>query len=167
MRLALLALGLIAGCAADPKQGYSFASVTPAGVRTVAVPVFANYAYEPGLDVELTEAVIKEIQRVTGWTIASGDAADTTLTAAITSVRYRRLSADPVTGLVNEMGVEVTVDFDWRDNRSGKTLASRRSFTSGDTFVPARPSREPIGAARTGTTQRLAKDIVAALRSEW
>ena len=40
-------------------------------IRTVAVPVFNNSTFEAGLDAQLTEAIIKEIQRTTKWTVVS------------------------------------------------------------------------------------------------
>jgi hypothetical protein len=161
------AVGVLAGCASDPRRGYAFRSATPDGVRTVAVPVFENSTFDAGVEAALTEAVIKELQRTPGLRVVQGGGADTTLRAIVTSSEMRRLSTQSSTGLTQELGVTLKVDFDWRDNRSGKVLVSRRDFAAADTFVPARPSNERLETGRNGAIQRLAVDLVAELRSTW
>lgn len=164
--LALAALAL-AACAADPTRGYSFTPAHDASVRSIAVPVFNNRTFTTPLEVELTDAVIKEIRRSTPWTIVADAAADTTLTGTITAHRMRTLSRARTTGLVQEVGVEITIDFDWRDNRSGELLLSKRSFSALDTFVPARGTAERLETGQLGATEALARAIVAELRSNW
>jgi len=165
----VLALGLLglAGCASDPRQGYSSASTYPDNVRTVSVPVFENYTYDPGLEAEVTEAVIKELQRSTPLRVVASGKADSALKGIIKRSELRRLSVQKGTGFVQEMGVTITVDFDWQDARTGAMLVSRREFAAADTFVPARPSGERIDTGRSGAVSRLAHDLVSELRSNW
>jgi hypothetical protein len=158
---------LLPGCASDPSRGYSFASTTPSAVRSIAVPIFQNNTFEMGLEAELTEAIIKEIQRSPGLVVAGQDAADTLLTGLITSADLRRVSLDSRTGLAQELSYTITVDFDWKDRRGGRVLTARRSFAATDTFVPGGPTAEPIATGRRGAAQRLARDIVAQLQSDW
>ncbi len=167
--LALLpgALLAMAGCASDPSSGYSFASTYPANVKTIAVPVFDNLTFYPGLEVQLTEAVIKQLQASSGLRVVGAENADTRLHVVITDVRMRRLTLQRTTGLVQEEALQMSIDFDWRDNRSGKTIISRTNFAAADTFVPARPSGERIEVGQLGVIQRLAHDIVAEMRSSW
>lgn len=166
----VMALGALVGglgCASDPTQGYSFKSVHSEDVRTIAVPVFKNTTFTTGIEGQLTEAVIKEITRTTRWKISSPTAADTTLTGTITSSRLRPLTRDPVTGMVQEVGTELSVNFTWSDNRSGKVLTERTGFTAMDTFVATRNTGERLEVGQMGTIDQLAKDIVAELRSNW
>ncbi len=44
----------------------------------------------------------------------------------------------------------VTVDFEWRDNRTGKVLVSQRNFSATDTFVASRPSAERLEQGEQG-----------------
>lgn len=155
------------GCASDPARGYSFASTTPSTVRSVAIPVFQNNTFEMGLEAELTEAIIKEIQRSPGLVVAGQDSADTLLTGLITSAELRRISLDSRTGLAQELSYTITVDFDWKDRRGGRVLTARRSFAATDTFVPGGPTGEPLATGRRGAAQRLARDIVAQLQADW
>lgn len=163
----LAASPLVGGCASDPRQGYSFSDTHSTEFRTVSVPIFENATFTPGIEAELTEAIIKEINARTPWRVTDSSSADTTLAGVVRTADLGRLSTDPRTGLVQELAVRVTIDFDWRDNRTGKVLRSRRSFTGVDTFVPARGTGERIDAGQRSAIDRLARDVVAELRSDW
>lgn len=158
---------LPAGCASDSRKGYSFESTFPANVQTVEVPVFENYTFSSGIEAEITEAVVKEIQRATPMRVSQGGSADTRLTGVVTGVEMRRMTLDRTTGLVQELAVQVTVDFAWIDKRSGRTLTERRAFTASDTFVASRPAGERLEVGQRAAVQRLARDIVSEMRSAW
>ena len=164
---AVAASVVLAGCTSDPKDGYSFASTHTAKVRTVAVPIFENNAYHPGMERTLTEAIIKEIQRTTRWTVVSGGVADATLSGTVKSANYTAISTSPSTGLDQEMGVNLRVDFDFVDNRSGKKMVSRRSFQAIDTFVATKNVSERQEIGQNATIDAMAHDIVAELREKW
>ncbi len=157
-------------CSSDPTRGYSFSSTHSGGVHSVAVPIFDNRDFQHGLEIELTDAVIKEIQRATPWVVVQGQGgggADTTLTGVITSTALHNLSTSSRTGLVQEMALEITVDFDWRDARTGKYLISRRDFRAMESFVPAPGSRERLDVGKHAAVQELARSIVNEARSNW
>jgi len=99
--------------------------------------------------------------------VVRAGSADSDLVGIITSAEMQRLSLDSQTGLAQELAVQITVDFDWRDRRSGKLLSSRRNFTATDTFVPARQTGERLEVGQTSAAQRLAKELVADLRADW
>lgn len=157
----------IPGCTSDPREGYSFQSAHSEEIKTVAVEIFENDTFSSGLEAQLAEAIGRELMRSTRWRVTSTRYADTVLAGTITNSDMRALSSDQQTGLVNEMAVRMTVDFDWRDNRSGKALVSRRSFTAMDTFVPAIRTGERLETGQASTVDALAKSIVAELRSSW
>ncbi len=163
----LPAMLLVGGCASDPKEGYSFSSAHNQDVRTIAIEIFENDTYSTGVEAQLTEAIGKEIMRTTQWRIASTRVADTVLSGTVTNSDLKALSSDQRTGLVQELGLRLTVDFDWRNNRTGKTLVSRKSFSAMDTFVPAIRTGERIETGQATTVEALAKSIVAELRSTW
>jgi hypothetical protein len=167
MAVGLVAVGvMVPGCAADPRQGYSTQSTFPEEIRTVSVPIFRNYSTTPGIEAEITEAIIKEIQRSTPMKVVTTEG-DSTLMGVITAVEMRRLSVRSGTGLVQELAVQLTVDFDWRDTRRGEMLASRRNFVVSDTFVPAVGVGERIESGQHSAAQRLAKDLVSEMRAAW
>ena len=160
-------LALLPCCASDPAQGYSFTSSFSSDVRTVHVPIFENPTFARGLEIELTDAIIKEIQRTTPWTVTSSDSAQTQLTGRINDAELRRLSTGRGSGLAQELSYTIRVEFEWKDARNGKVLVSRRDFSASDSFVPTHGLNERIETGQHGAIQRLARDIVAELRSNW
>ncbi len=167
--LAITGVAMLAGCASDPHRGYAFTSRSlPAGVRTVSVPVFGNSTMQPGVEAQITEAVVKQIQATTPMRVVQrADGADSTLAGVVTDIQMRRLSLASGTGLVQEVAVTITVDFEWRDNRTGKVLAARRRFSSSDSFVPARPTGERMEVGQTAAAERVAHEIVGLMQDTW
>jgi hypothetical protein len=157
----------LSACSTDASKGYSFASTYPDGVKTVTVPVFGNQTFYPGLEVQLTEAIVKQVQVSSGLKVTSAEHADSRLTGTITNAELRRQTLDKTTGLVQEQAFQLTIDFEWRDARSGKVITSRKNFAATDTFIPARPAGERIEVGQQGAIQRLARDIVSEMRSSW
>lgn len=155
------------GCATDPSRGYVWGSTYSNKVSSVSVPVMTNETFASGLELQLTEAVVKEIQRKTPWVVTNGRRADTTLRGTIIGVEYERLSAASGTGLVQEQAVRIEIRFDWMDNRTGETLVSRDRYTATAVFIPARPTGERAEIGERDAIGELARDIVRELRSDW
>ncbi len=157
----------LAGCAGDPREGYSMGSAFDRRINSVEVRIFDNLSFNHGMEVLLADAIVKEIQIQTPWQVRTGSLAQTTLTGAITDVRLRARSVARETGLVQEQAVEVTLDFQWRDNRSGDVLASRRGVRAVEIFVPTLGAGERIEVGQNAAVQEAAREVVAALRSGW
>ena len=164
--LGLLAAGAC-GCATDPTQGYSAASVYREGISTVAVPIFENETFVRDVEFELTDALIKQIEGYTPYKVTSPARADTLLLGQIRSIRKDRLSKSTLTGLSEEVIVSVTIDFQWRDQRTDEPLVERWSFSGHGLFVPSRPTGEPVELGQFAVVQQLARDIVDEMRTEW
>ena len=165
--IALAAHVVLAGCASSPQSGYASVSTYPADVATVHVPIFENTTFDRNIEFELTDAVIKEIQASTPYRLAAATSADTILLGRISRVERESLSRSRETGLSEEVIVSVTIDFEWRDLRSGRTIVGREEFTGDGLFVPSRPSSEPIELGQFAVVQELARDVVTVLRSAW
>ncbi|MCK4873366.1 MAG: LptE family protein [Phycisphaerales bacterium] len=155
------------GCADTYEGGYRTGEVYRGDIRTVAVPIFGNTSYERGIERDVTDAIIKEIHARTPYRVTAGSGADSILTGTITKLARTRLSADRTTGLVQEMAIQITVNFEWTDERSGDLLVARRSFSSGEYFIPAAGVREPIEVGIHQAVAELARDIVSAMRADW
>lgn len=163
--LALFAAVALGGCANDPSRGYAMRPAHSERVHSVTVSVFENTTFEHGLEAELTDAIVREIRRTTAWSVTPG--AQTTLSGRIVEATLSPLSTVRGTGLVQEQLVTIRVDFEWRHNHTGQVLASRNGFATSETFVPARPAAERYEHGRHSAVERLARDIVAELRSNW
>lgn len=163
----LVAASWISGCASDPTKGYSTRSSYDEEVRSISVPMFSNETFQVGLEAQLTEAIIKELRRSTPWIVAAADAGETTLSGTITRIDLTPYSRERGLGLVQEVGVQMMINFDWIDNRTGKTLVARRNFATTESFVPSQPSGERLARGEQAVIQELARDIVTELRSNW
>lgn len=157
----------LTGCASDPREGYALGTAFDRRVNSIEVRIFDNLSFNQGMELRLANAIVTEIQTQTPWQVRSGALAQTTLTGAITDVRLRARSVARETGLVQEQAVEVTLDFQWRDNRTGDVLASRRGVRAVETFVPALGAGERIEIGENAAVQEAAREVVAALRSGW
>lgn len=156
-----------AGCANDPRAGYAFTSAHRTDIKSVAVPIFGNDTFSHGLEVSLTDALVKEIHRSTPWRVTAAENAQTTLSGTIIASDLRKLSTQGDSGLVESLAVDLSVSFEWKDNSSGDVLLTRRNFRASRSFVPSRGARESLESGEQSTIDDLSKAIVAELRSSW
>lgn len=159
--------GVLYGCSSDPTRGYSATSIYPRNISTIAIPIFSSESYTRNIEFQLTDALIKEVEARTPYKVVPAGRADTILLGQIKVVDLDQLSKSRTTGLSEEVIVSVTIDFQWKDQRSGKPLLERKGFTSNALFVPSRPSAEPIELGQFSVVQQLARDIVSQLQAEW
>ena len=157
----------VAGCASSPTEGYSDASLYPDNVRNVAVDIFENDTFERGVEFELADALIKEIESRTPLKVVPSSRADSILTGRIRRVRRDVLSRSPRTGLSEEVLYIVTIDYTWRDLRTDELLLERQSFDGSGLFVPSRPTGEPIELGEFAAVQQLARGIVWTMQADW
>jgi hypothetical protein len=155
------------GCASDPTSGYTALSAFPSEVTSVSVPIFENSTYDRQVEFDLADALVKEIEATTPYKVMSSRRASTSLTGRITRVEREQISKSPRTGLGEETVLSVTVDFVWRDLRTGKVLVERKNFVTHALFTPSRPNSEPEELGRFSVVQQLARDIVDQMRGDW
>jgi hypothetical protein len=153
-----------AGCVSGP---YEAASLHRTDLRTVAVPILDNDTFVRGVEFELTDALIKEIEARTPYKVTDETRADSILIGRIRAVELDQLSKSRATGLGEEVLVGVTIDFQWRDIRTESLLVERKSFSGHGLFVPSAPSGERIELGQMAVVQKLARDVVDEMRSSW
>ena len=162
---------LLCGCASDSATGYTFASTYDTEIETVGVPIFDNTTFVTGLEGWLTDAVVKEIQGRTPWRVTGSDRAQTVLSGRITDVRLGRLSRVRSVGTIEEQPLAITVEFTWRDARSGEILVARDRFRVTSTYVPSRgvagEPGERLEIGQRDAIGEMAAAIVDELRSKW
>jgi Lipopolysaccharide-assembly len=165
--LVLMLLSSLTACASDPTQGYAFESAFDDSIQSIAIPIFSNETTSRGLEVQLTESLIKEVQRRTPWHIAPSDRADTTLVGVITETELTAISDDPQTGLVQEQATSITIRFEWRDNRTGELIAARDNYTASAVFSPSRNVGDRLELGQRNAIEELAFDVISEMRSSW
>lgn len=155
------------GCAGDPTTGYVAGGMYQDDISTIAVPIFQNDTFSRNVEFELTDAVIKEIEARTPYKVVERARADTILIGRVREVELDQLSKSRLTGLSEEVILRVTIDFEWQNQQTGRTLLERRDFSGQALFVPSSPTGEPIELGTFATVQNLARDIVNEMQAPW
>jgi hypothetical protein len=116
--------------------GYTNRPLFRDDIRTVAVPIFktGRTLFRRGLEMQLTEAVIKQIESRTPYKVVPRDRADTVLDGEVLAFTERVLTETP-RNEPREVQVTVTVRMLWRDLRSGEVLREARRLSENATFV--------------------------------
>jgi hypothetical protein len=163
--LLLCLLGSMAACDGAPK--YESGQRYDKGVRTVAVPVAKNATFDRKVAPELTDALVKAIESGTHFRVASEGRADTVLRATSRTIDMLQISKSRGTSLTEEMALNVTVDYEWIDQRTGKPLVQRNGFRESAVFVASLPIQQPIDLARFQVVEQLATAIVDSMQADW
>ena len=162
----LASLLLISGC------GYTVGNGFNPDVKTVSVPIFENDTFRRGIEVQLTEAVQKEIQKRTPYRLAKGLNADTRLTGRIVQTRKDVLGEnqfdDP-----RELQLSLMIVTKWENLRTGEVLAVQEVPLS-PTAIPLTSQTEfapEVGQSLATGTQdaidQLARRIVNMMETPW
>lgn len=152
--LLLLALPMVS-CA-----GYRLGGTKPpslAGVKTIAVPMFANGTQEPRAEALATTAVTDAIVQDGTYRLADRDSADAVLEGELGSIRYSTLRSSRQDSLLaEELTNEVRIVWTLRDAKDPtKILASgtsdgHSSFFADSNLQTARRNALPDALGRAG-----------------
>lgn len=166
----IFAIGLsltAAGCGyqgGDP-GGYSQTTLFRQDVRTVAVPIFESKSFHRGVEFQLTKAIVQQIETTTPYKVVDAERADTVLEGQVVEVALSNISSDSRAAIPQEQLYKVTVNFVWKDLRSGKILVDRRNFEQTSTFYPTLGEGRFVGSQQA--TEQLARGIVQELQADW
>jgi hypothetical protein len=109
-------LASLTGCLGLSNYQFGARTLFPENIETVYVPVFDSSSFRRELGEELTEAVVKEIERRSHYKVVASPSADTVLTGKITGegkhLLFQNLTGDP-----REMEVDLKVKVSWVDRR--------------------------------------------------
>lgn len=186
--LLLAGVLLLPACTSDGQLsllGYTSRPVHDSSIRTVRVPIFKNKTYRQGLEYELTEAVIHEIEARTPWKVVpEGCPADTELVGKIVS---RNKNLYLFNQLGETLGAEATMSVEvvWKDLRFGQ-YGAMPSVASNQPLPPvAVPPPQPakvlvqskaafrpelgqsLTSAENTMTKRMARQIVNMMERPW
>ena len=159
----LLALLAVAGCSSD--SGFHWGSTYRTDIHSVCVPIFTTRDYHRNVEFQLTDALDKTIEEFTPYKIEPRERADTILEGEIVSIRPLTLSLNPNTATPQEQSYTVTVNFTWKDLRTGKILVSRSNFEQTSTYFATLGESQFV--ASQDAAQRLAMGIVHEMEAPW
>jgi hypothetical protein len=165
---AVMAL-LVAGCA-----GYQLGSKTlyRPNIRSVHVPMFQSDSFRRNLGEQLTEAVCKQIEKVTPYKVVNSAQADTILNGRIVDVRKHVMAEDALDQPRN-IEVRYVVQISWLD-RQGQNLIRHAEIPLPDpmlnigqaaNFVPE--SGQSLVTAQQELVRKLARQIVSQMEMPW
>lgn len=169
--MAICAAALVAclGCA-----GYRMgtASLYPADIETVYVPIFQSDSYRRGMGERLTELVIKEIEQRTPYKVVSSPDADSILTGRITN-DTKRVTIEDKYDQPRDVQMNFVVQVSWVD-RKGDLVSQGGSLPIPAETVQLSQTADQIAefgnstaTAQQQTLERLARQIVSLMENPW
>ena len=147
------------------EPGYAWSGLYRQDVRTVAIPIFTNNTYYRGVEFDLTKALVNAMESRTPYKSAPRERADTVLEGEIINVGVRTISRNAFNALPQEQLYYITVNFTWKDLRSGQILIQRHSFEQTAPYYPTLGEDQFVGSE--DNVERLAVAIVEQLQAEW
>tara|TARA_Y100000588_G_C14023196_1_gene825195 strand:- start:75 stop:623 length:549 start_codon:yes stop_codon:yes gene_type:complete len=167
--LILLVIPLLTGCA-----GYQLGSNTlyRPNIRTVHVPMFQSDSFRRNLGEQLTEAVCKQIEKVTPYKVVSSAQADTILNGRIIDVRKHVMAEDALDQPRN-VEVNYVVQISWLD-RQGQNLIRHAEIPLPDPMLNigqeanfVAESGQSLVTAQQELVRKLARQIVSQMEMPW
>ena len=159
--LSVVMIGVLVGC------GYSNAQLFPDDVHTVAVKILNNKTFYRGVEFDLTEAIVKQIQLEAPYKVVASDRAETLIEGTIVSIQQNQLSRRRRGGVPQELEMQIVVDFRWKDLRTGELLRERKGFSRIGRYIPTAPVRESLEVAQHEAVGRLAQGVVSVMQADW
>ncbi len=134
-------------------------------IHTVAVPIFTTRDFHRGVEMQLSDALVKKIEEFTPYKVVPRDRADTVLEGEIVSIRPSTLVLDPHTATPQQELYTISVNFTWKDLHNGKILVSRTDFEQDSTYFPTLGEDQSVGSQ--DAVERLALGIVQEMEGAW
>ena len=171
--LTLLVLALVSLCTgcgysrtgSDPQGGYQWRSLYREDVKTVAVPIFATRSFHRGVEISLTNALARQIESQSPYKVVPRERADTVIEGEIVDVAIDTVGTDVNTAIPQEQLYLVTVNFTWKDLRTGRVLVDRRNFQQTTAYYPTLGEGRFVGSQQA--VERLALGIVQEMQADW
>ncbi|MEM6332134.1 MAG: LptE family protein [Planctomycetota bacterium] len=140
--------------------GYSTQGIYPEQYRTVAVPVFENRTFYRGVELEMTEAVIKAIETRTPYRVVGAATADTVVRGAVVEIEQERLTRRRTGATPNQLEVRVRVDLVWEDARSMRAIDDRLGLVLFGEYAPAVEVGEPLEVGLRQAVSQAGDEVV-------
>ena len=147
--------------------GYSLRPPYDTNVRTIYVPVFKSMTFRRDLNLQLTEAVIKEIEKRTIYKVVGApEGADSTLEGIVT-YDLKNLMVENPNNLPRQLTMMLTISVKWIDNRPGVPKKDTYPTFFFESVADYPELGETTTAAYEKLVQKLARDIVNTMEEPW
>jgi lipopolysaccharide assembly LptE-like protein len=173
MKILLLVFGLAivaVGCGGESTDtpsigGYQWKTVYRTDVQSVCVPIFGTRDFHRGVEFQVSDALVHQIEAFTPYKVEPRERADTILEGEIIAVRTTPLSLSESTDVPQEQLAAIVVNFTWKDLHTGKILAQRKNFEQAATYYPTLGEGQFVG--EQSAAEKLAAGIVHEMESAW
>ncbi|MCB9800303.1 MAG: LptE family protein [Candidatus Omnitrophica bacterium] len=163
----LMMITLISGC------GYTRKSMLPDDIKTIYVETVENkippseiIAYQVGLEMDITNAVIRRLHRDGNLKVVSQDSADVLLRTKLTGyeqegVRFSRLET------VQEFRVFIVVSMELINNKTGEVIWAEPNFSGDSEYFVSHVRSINREDASAKAIDRLAVNMVDRIVEDW
>lgn len=170
----LISIAVIGGC------GYTTSSLLPEGLDSIHVSNFANkidptkevsdrrasFSYRPGLEIEITKAVIDAFIFDRHLDIEKSSRSDLSLTGQLVDFRQYPLSYDKNDN-VSEFRIEILVEMELYDNTAGKVMWKESNFLGQSSYTITGPNAKTASEALKFAVKDLARRVVERTVEAW
>ncbi len=167
--ISAILLLLLGGCAGYQIGNYS---LYPDHVRTVHVAVFESVSFRRNMGERLTEAVCKEIERITPYKVVGRASADSVLAGRITN-ETKQVVVEARSGEAREIQTSLQVEVSWTDCH-GQELRRRQSIALPPEIARVSGSGnlipevgQSVATAQQQAITRIAEQIVSLMEKPW
>jgi hypothetical protein len=145
----------------------------PRGIKTLHVDTFKNkmvlnniYAYEPGLEIKMTDAIIRRLHADGNLKVVPREQADAVLEGELTDlsqegVRFTTLER------IEEYRMYVIATLRLKDQKTGELLWEEDNFSGDASYFVVGPRAISRGAAVERATERFARNAVDRIVEDW
>ena len=160
-------IALISGC------GYTQEVVLPNNIKTISIPTFKDeippdrrFAYRPGLEIELTNAVIDRFIFDGNLRVVEETKADAVLEGTIISYEQEGLRFDDLES-VEEYRLFLVASLKLVDQRTSEILIEEPNFSGRSEFFTSRSPANVRRSAASGAVTDFARSVVDLIVEGW
>lgn len=153
--------------------GYTRQAALPEGIKTVYVqtvknkiPVNKIYAYHPGLEMAITNALVKRFRQDGNLQVVDQDKADAILQTELTLFEQEGLRFTSLES-VEEYRLVMTVNFKLVDTRSKKIILEETEFTGDAEYFVSEVRSIAREEAANRASEKLARNMVDRIVEDW
>jgi len=151
---------LVSGC------GYTLKSAPPHGLKTLSVETFHNETYEPALEIDLANTLVKRFLFDGTLRVTSEKNADAVLRGKLTQFLREPLRYTS-TEEIEEYRIILKVDLSLWDRRSQKILWEEKNFVADTSYFTEGPRKTSEEKSRQDAIAELSRRIVDRTAEEW
>lgn len=136
----------------------------PPGLNSIAIPTFVNKTFEPGIEIQFTQAFLREFIQDRRVKLVDRKEADSLLEGVVTSFNLRSVSYDR-SGLALEYKATVVLDLTLK-KRSGEILWIEKDLSETRWY---RASSNPLfnEAGKKKVIQEIGRDMAQMIRNRF